>query len=209
MTSDRELELARLLDAKRRKDPKRVAYMKAYLKDYNFRNREKQKAYGKIRYQSDRTKFIEKARRWGKANPEKRKASIRKNSSKNTARTKKWIAANKERHDANKQRYYKSHYQDFLRRNHVRRALQKKATVNLAGIKAWMKSVQSKPTCTCYYCQSVIKTSELHWEHIVPLSRGGSHSVENLCVSCAACNLSKHSKSVQAFIVTGQQILSL
>jgi 5-methylcytosine-specific restriction endonuclease McrA len=203
------MDTAQDYDSKRRKDPRRIAYMRAYLKDYNFKNREKHRDAARIRYQSDKAKFIEKARLWEKANPEKRKASIRRNVVKNTARTKRWVAANKERHEASKKKYYDSHYNDFLFRNHVRRALVRNATINLAGIKAWMKSVKSKPTCVCYYCRSVIKTSELHWEHIVPLAKGGSHSVENLCVSCASCNFKKSTKSVQAFIVTGQQILSL
>lgn len=194
---------------RRQKNPNRIAYMRAYLNYYNSKNRDKQKAAGRLYYESNKSKCIESARKWEKANPEKRKASVRRNASKNTARTKSWIAANKERHESSRKKYYEAHYDDQLFRNHVRRALVKKATVNLAGIKAWMKSVKSKPTCVCYYCQTVIKTSELHWEHIIPLSKGGPHSVDNLCVSCAPCNLKKGTKSVQAFIVTGQQILSL
>jgi 5-methylcytosine-specific restriction endonuclease McrA len=43
----------------------------------------------------------------------------------------------------------------------------------------------------CYLCGE--KDSE-HIDHIIPLSRGGSHSIGNLLGACSACNLSKGAK---------------
>ena len=43
----------------------------------------------------------------------------------------------------------------------------------------------------CYLCGE--KASE-HIDHIIPLSRGGSHSIGNLLGACSACNLSKGAK---------------
>ena len=44
---------------------------------------------------------------------------------------------------------------------------------------------------TCYLCGEVCSPAEIHLDHVVPLSRGGSHDESNLRVSCAPCNLSK------------------
>jgi 5-methylcytosine-specific restriction endonuclease McrA len=44
---------------------------------------------------------------------------------------------------------------------------------------------------TCVYCQ---KNPHQHLDHIIPLSKGGAHSIKNLAPSCAKCNLSKASK---------------
>ena len=46
---------------------------------------------------------------------------------------------------------------------------------------------------TCFYCSD--RASE-HLDHVVPISRGGSHSYGNLVGACAPCNLSKHNKFV-------------
>lgn len=209
MTSERERQLARVLDAKRRKDPKRIAYMRAYLKAYYAKTSEKQKSHFKQYYQKNKALYVRRAREWEKKNPDKKKLSRLKSAKRDQARAKKWVVDNKERHLASREKYYESHYAEFLSRNHVRRALQRKAAVNLKGIKSWMKAVKSKPSSICYYCQGAIKGSDIHFDHIVPIAKGGPHSIDNLCVSCQSCNNKKHTKSVQAFVKVGQQLLSL
>jgi len=90
-----------------------------------------------------------------------------------------------------------------------RRALEKKASINLKAMKEWIKAVRSKPSAICYYCTSKFPISEIHFDHIIPLSKGGDHSVENLCISCKSCNLTKGRKTTDAWIRVGQQVLSL
>lgn len=44
---------------------------------------------------------------------------------------------------------------------------------------------------TCYLCGKVCTDDEIHLDHIVPLSMGGSHSEDNVAVACARCNVRK------------------
>lgn len=44
----------------------------------------------------------------------------------------------------------------------------------------------------CVYCGDT--SGPFHFDHVTPWSRGGDHSAENLCVSCARCNQSKGDK---------------
>ena len=44
----------------------------------------------------------------------------------------------------------------------------------------------------CYYCGEKLVTK--HLEHVVPLSRGGRHTIGNVVYACARCNLSKGTK---------------
>lgn len=44
---------------------------------------------------------------------------------------------------------------------------------------------------TCYLCGKRCDPAEIHIDHIVPASRGGSHRADNLAVACAVCNISK------------------
>jgi 5-methylcytosine-specific restriction endonuclease McrA len=95
--------------------------------------------------------------------------------------------------------------------NARRRALRVAATINLEGIQAFVAATMAKRFVKCYYCKSRILSSTLHWDHIIPLSKGGQHSVENLCVSCPTCNLTKGAKSLLSWARGNivQQVLNL
>ena len=60
----------------------------------------------------------------------------------------------------------------------------------------------------CEYCQTAqqISGAQMHVEHIIPLSRGGSSSLENLCLSCAWCNSYKWAKTVSSDLETGDAV---
>ena len=49
----------------------------------------------------------------------------------------------------------------------------------------------------CQYCQTKLATSELTFEHVVPLSRGGATSWLNLVAACEPCNTRKRDRTPQ------------
>lgn len=49
----------------------------------------------------------------------------------------------------------------------------------------------------CYYCGSTLE--KIHIEHKTPKSRGGTDEIENLCLSCPDCNLSKWARTVDEY----------
>lgn len=53
----------------------------------------------------------------------------------------------------------------------------------------------------CGYCgvEESDETGTFHLEHIQPLSRGGSHHVSNLFISCRKCNAKKYDKPILSF----------
>lgn len=48
---------------------------------------------------------------------------------------------------------------------------------------------------TCAYCGCRPGSENLHVDHLVPVSRGGSDNIENLCCACETCN-SRKSNSI-------------
>lgn len=96
-------------------------------------------------------------------------------------------------------------------RQHVakRNALKRRATINLKSINEFVSSTLSKQNSVCYYCRKIFPSNSIHFDHIIPLSKGGPHSIENLCVACRDCNLAKHAKFISAWVRVGQQVLSL
>ena len=43
----------------------------------------------------------------------------------------------------------------------------------------------------CVYCGVNLENGEVHLDHVVPESRGGSTTYDNLQVTCRKCNLAK------------------
>ena len=43
----------------------------------------------------------------------------------------------------------------------------------------------------CHICGKPVHPDELHFDHVIPLARGGAHSTENISVAHAICNLRK------------------
>ena len=52
-------------------------------------------------------------------------------------------------------------------------------------------NVYARDGSTCQYCGRRLPRSELNLDHVVPRSRGGSTSWENVVCSCVTCNLRK------------------
>ena len=58
--------------------------------------------------------------------------------------------------------------------------------------KQTIKRIHKRDNYTCQYCQAV--GGRLECDHIVPVSRGGANSDDNLCTACFSCNRSKSNK---------------
>ena len=48
-----------------------------------------------------------------------------------------------------------------------------------------------RDNATCYLCNQVIPFAEIELDHLIPYSRGGDSSPQNLSVSCLSCNRSR------------------
>lgn len=47
----------------------------------------------------------------------------------------------------------------------------------------------------CAYCDRSLAYGEIHIDHIIPLSKGGTNDFENLALSCKPCNLHKGART--------------
>lgn len=48
----------------------------------------------------------------------------------------------------------------------------------------------------CYLCQLPVSVSAFHLDHVIPISRGGTHSYANVKITHPLCNLAKGSKII-------------
>lgn len=74
-----------------------------------------------------------------------------------------------------------------------RAALLGNVAVTISGEELDRKLQSNKYMCTiCEYDLRLLNSKDMHWDHIVPLSRGGSHTLDNLQPLCAPCNIRKN-----------------
>lgn len=63
-------------------------------------------------------------------------------------------------------------------------------------------SIFKRDTSNCQYCGVVVDFENKNsWQidHIIPISRGGNHSIENLKLACRSCNASKKNRNLERF----------
>lgn len=180
--------------------------LKAYQKQWAEKNREKLKVQRAARFIANRDKRYAYARVWNRNNADRISRQVRERRSKNLAKHREWTKTSywrnveKRRVDSRKYSWAKS------RR---RLARLRSVVIDERGIKEWMASVKAKETAICYYCASTILTADIEFDHVIPISRQGPHTLYNLAVSCMGCNRSKHAKTPAEWPESGQRLLNL
>lgn len=51
--------------------------------------------------------------------------------------------------------------------------------------------ITERDRMVCHICLECVDAADLHFDHVIPLSKGGTHTMENIKVSHALCNLRK------------------
>jgi len=160
----------------------------AYAREYVAANLEEVRAKQRIYAETHREEDKASSAAYRAANPEK--CRISKAAS---------YQANRKKRLASVREYYRNHVGESAAWAAKRRALKAGALVGAtiaqrAEIKAIYKRAKEDPKVRCYLCGDLIKMGERQVDHIMPLSKGGTHRPSNLAVACASCNLKKHDK---------------
>jgi 5-methylcytosine-specific restriction endonuclease McrA len=112
-----------------------------------------------------------------------------------------WVKANHEKVRATDKRWSVKHPDAVRRKRHNRRTriTGNGGTYTLKELNAQFEKQEG----FCYYCGELLYASfdkEVHVDHMIPLSRGGSNSIENIVLSCATCNLEKNTKTSDEYL---------
>lgn len=114
-----------------------------------------------------------------------------KNRDKENQRGRDYYAANKDRINArNRAHYHKDplkHRTYWMRR----RAMIRDRTAGHVDFTAILR----RDGWVCHICGGLVAPGELSFDHIVPLSKGGQHSEENLAVAHLTCNKRKGART--------------
>lgn len=149
---------------------------------YHAEHRDEIRAKDRARYWANVEKYREQAKRYRLANRGKVLAALRRWRQKN-------IEREREKARVRASAYYRAKPESTLQAGALRRARVHNARIGKVSYAAILR----QHGWVCHICGgSIAGRADLHFDHVVPLSRGGSHSNDNIRPAHAFCNLSKH-----------------
>lgn len=75
-------------------------------------------------------------------------------------------------------------------------ARRRAAKKSCAGEKIDFFEIGQRDSWVCYLCLTGIEADDISFDHVIPLSRGGAHSSENIRVTHLNCNVRKGDRMV-------------
>lgn len=196
-----------------------------YQREYRRDRRDKFNAARRALHAANPEKGRSYQRKWRAANPElvkqtqlrakaARKASYPQRREVIQARIRKYRATNPHKIREYNQRAYIKNREKILhaaaRTQDKRRAVKIGAPLgDTLVIEQWQKSIRLMEWVRCHWCGTKVNGKKVHFDHVVPLSKSGSHSIENLCASCPDCNYHKSARLIADWVVGGQSFLNL
>ncbi len=181
------------------KDPERE---KAYRKTYCEQHKEERKVACAIWYHKHAEEQQAKYHQYYLQHQEEMKANQREYNRLNKGKRLLYYRNHVEEIRTKARIYYYSHRQENLERLKIwaqshpqlvraysskRRAIKRATFVELIDYEA----IKTRDKMICGICKKKVKEKELSFDHMLPLSRGGSHTQDNLQVSHRHCNHKK------------------
>lgn len=192
-----------LENKEKHREKNRAQYLKhrdkrlAYAKAYNDEHRDERTAYSKKRYAEKHDEIRAKCREIYRSNPDKFKAEVSR-----------YRKTNSEKVKESKRRYNQT---PAGKANHHGACIRRRAKMNdnakLACDKGihWKALAEKQGSMRCSVCgRECVCTEDRKGsmyptvDHIIPISRGGTHTWNNVRLVCRGCNASKKDKIISA-----------
>lgn len=152
---------------------------------------------------ANREKRLEHRRKsyWKTRDPEAIRARAKRkrleNPEINRRGTKAWREKNRDKMRALVSAWAKANPDKIQAGQATRRALKKSTADGTVTAKAWA-ALKSAANNRCTYCGETFV--RLTMDHVIPLSRGGTHTLSNIVPACSSCNSRKNTKLLAEFV---------
>ena len=148
---------------------------------YAKRSRNNHPNYAKEHYAKNADYYKQWAANWRKTHGKE-----------NSLKAQKWNRKNRERYNERMRLWRQDNPDKVHRTNKINQAKRKKAKVFKVTVKDWKKLLNQYNFC-CFYCKD---KGEMTMDHIIPISRGGNHSIGNIIPACKSCNSKKNKRFI-------------
>lgn len=150
-----------------------------------------------LQYANNKEKYIAWNKEWQKNNREKSREIKKRYVERHKARLNKYYrdryAADPARHNAIVKRWAEANPENRQVRNHRRRMkIKNNGRCDLTA-QEWQSRLQEF-NFHCAYCHLPFDNLEI--EHMIPIAKGGEHTLENVVPACRSCNANKHAKTL-------------
>lgn len=114
----------------------------------------------------------------------------RRNQKKRNQQCAAWYASNPEHHKELREAWKAAHPAQLREYDARRSAWRKGASTERVSYEA----ILERDGYHCHICGGDVLPDDVHFDHVIPLSKGGAHSEDNIRVSHSTCNLRKWTK---------------
>lgn len=192
-----------------------------YNRQYRLLHPEKLKEWNRRNYLRNSHKHLLTRKRWRAKNSDKLKAYMRDYHKRNyplkrdrlLLQTKRYAQSHPEVRRKIHLNYVRNHPEQHKSQQRAA-AIRRKARLRGARqsdphINALIRRWKSERSFVCYFCSERFPTSQLEVDHIIAISAGGKHTVDNVCRSCPQCNNRKRHHPVANLQFLTQPVLNL
>lgn len=194
-------------------------YREFYKNEHSDRIKESNRKY----YSKNKTEIAIRSSLYYKQNRSEKLLKVKKYRDKNKDKIKLYRLKNQESIKDNWKKYYEKNKARLFYKNKVwrknnkdkvnaskRKSNQKRRSLerNLAStftIDQWRECLMHF-NHQCAYCDC---TEKLEQEHVIPVSKGGHYTVDNIIPACKSCNASKNNKSLEEWYVNHRSYSTL
>ena len=177
------------------------------MKGYTARTKAQRSAYNRAYRKKNRKRLKEANLKWRLTNQERvvayRKERYAKNKGRILAYLRKYNRKNRARINARQRAYYEGHKGEHRERNRqwrrknpekLKANIKKRRALKAGAVEAKLtaaqwRAIQEAFDYRCAYCGC--RPKKLTQDHVVPLCKGGSHTVDNVVPACGRCNCKK------------------
>ncbi len=167
-------------------------------------NPEKESARHKRWYQANFEKIAMRRKNYYQTNFEKLSAASKRWVKNNLERVRynqrKWAQSNQERIEIVRTRWLQSNSEKVRSYQRKHKALMQGASISDFTDYDW-RDLLFLYDHRCAYCRTDKK--ELTQDHVIPLSRGGDHTITNIVPACQSCNSRKGTKTLEEWRLKG------
>jgi 5-methylcytosine-specific restriction endonuclease McrA len=184
-------------------DPEQRRKLHAFKKAWANANPVKQRQYERTSYYRNQAKKLARLKAYREAHQEQVRAKAREYARSHAAERLAYQLAHRQAANVNARTYRLAHPDEQLHHSKAYRARKAGAQVNDLSLAQWREIKEVYHHC-CAYCDR--PTAHLTQDHILALSKGGSHTVQNIVPACRSCNSKKKGGSplmaVQPLLLT-------